>query len=83
MIQFAVNIEGLDDEPTKGHWVLAVDRERVLIVHDDGSLHWHPLTKCTFLKMMNPEAPQLVIAVQPQQEGKKIPLIVLPRNGQN
>ena len=67
MIPFAVSIEGVTEEG-QAVWVLAVDGERLLTSHSDGSLHWHPLTDCTFAKLVNPEAPQAVIPVQPKPQ---------------
>ncbi len=62
MLEFAVTVKALDEE---GHWVLAVDGERLLIVHPDKSLHWHPMEECTFLKLMSPDQPRVVIPIQP------------------
>lgn len=69
MIEFAVRVAGLDaEDSTNAHWVLAVDSvgERLLIVHDDHSLHWYPLADCTFAKAQTPDQPRLVLAVQPK-----------------
>lgn len=76
MVEFAVTAKGLDG----GYWVLAVQSERLLIAHPDGTLQWHPLEDCTFLKCMNPDQPRAVIPVQPQQK-LTIPAGSLPGNG--
>lgn len=80
MIEFAVHIPGHHEviEPTPeereagaegdqkmGSWVLAIDRDSVLISHDDKSLHWHPLEKCEFLQMTNPIAPTVITTLEP------------------
>jgi len=78
MLEFAVTVKGLDDE---AHWVLAVDGDRLLIVHpDDRTLHWQAMEDCTFAKFISPDQPRLVIPVQPQQK-LTIPTGVLPGNG--
>ena len=68
MIEFAVSVKDVTKEG-QATWVLAVDPvgERMLIVHDDKSLHWHPMADCTFVKASTPDMPRAVIAVQPQQ----------------
>lgn len=68
MLAFAITVEGVTAEG-KAQWVLAVDPigERFLVVHEDNSMHWHPLADCTFVKVMNPDQPQLVMVVQPKQ----------------
>ncbi len=76
-MDFAVGVPGVTEEG-QALWVLAVDPigERVLVGYGDGSLHWHPTADCTFAKAVNPEAPRMVIPVQPQQP------IVLPNRVQ-
>ena len=73
MLEFAVTVEGI----TQAQWVLAVDPtgERLLIVHDDKSMHWHAMKDCRFVKVVNPDAPRPVIPVQPPPN--KTP-VVLP-----
>jgi len=67
-VDFAVGVSGVTEEG-QALWVLAVDPigERLLVGYGDGSLHWHPMSACTFAKAVNPEAPRMVIPVQPQQ----------------
>lgn len=67
MLEFAVTVDGVTKEG-QAQWVLAVDPvgERLLIVHDDKSMHWHPMTDCGFVKVMIPDAPRMVIPVQVQ-----------------
>ena len=64
MLEFAVTVNGLEE----GHWVLAVEGERLLIAHPDNTLHLHPMEECTFVKCMSPDQPRAVIPVQPQQK---------------
>lgn len=68
MINFAVSINGVTAEG-QGTWVLAVDPagERFLIVHEDKTMHWHPMAECTFVKAATPDMPTLVYPVQPKQ----------------
>lgn len=79
MPAFAVQIEGLTTEE-QARWVLAVDPtgERLLIAHEDQSLHWHPMGECKFARMRDPLAVQPVVVATPQGKG---PQIVVPRNG--
>ena len=69
MIEFAVVVKGLD----KARWVLAVDDNRLLIVHDDQSLHWHPMSDCTFVKALTPDMPRMVVPVQSRGNGLMLP----------
>jgi predicted RNA binding protein YcfA (HicA-like mRNA interferase family) len=80
MLEFAVTVKGLDED---GHWVLAVEGDRLLIAHpDDKTLHWHPIKDCTFAKFMSPDQPRVVIPVQPQQNRQiTVPTGWLPGNG--
>jgi len=73
MLEFAVSVDGVTEEG-KGHWVLAVDPagERLLIAHQDGSFHWHVMSECKFVKLINPDAPRPVIPIQSQ------PVLALP-----
>ena len=68
MIEFAVSTEGVTKEGS-ATWVLAVDPvgERLLLVHDDNSMHWHLMADCKFVKAATPDQPRAVIAVQPKQ----------------
>jgi hypothetical protein len=67
MLPFSVTVEGLTGEG-QGKWVLAVDGDRVLLTHDDKTLHWYPMEKCRFLGTLPPDAPHPVVIVQPQQK---------------
>ncbi len=62
-MDFAVSIEGVHGED-KGSWVLEVEGDKVLVAHDDNTLHWHPLADCTMLKIHTPDQPTLVLPVQ-------------------
>ena len=73
MIEFAVMVKGLE----KARWVLAVDGDQVLIVHDDQSIHWHPLTECTFVKALTPDVPRIVLPVQSRSNGLAVPKVQL------
>lgn len=66
MIPFAVSIRGVS-QPGQGHWVLAVEGKRLLVVHEDRSLQWHQMDECTFVKLIPPDAPHPVLPVQPKQ----------------
>lgn len=84
MMEFAVTVEGLDEN--QGKWVLDVDpaRERFLVAHDDGTLHWHLITECKFVRAANPDVPRPVIPMQPQQQQKGLAIaktVVLGDNG--
>lgn len=75
MLPFAVKVKGLDDGMDRAHWVLAVDpKAGALVTHDDGSLKWHPLSECTFVKMVRPDQPMPVVPVQVKpQNGIALP----------
>ena len=78
-IPFAVHIDGVHEEG-KGSWVLdlSADGTKVLIVDDKTKgFDWHPMDKCTLVRMQTPEQPPLVVAVQAQQR----PTIAVPGNG--
>lgn len=78
MLEFAVKVKGIHDEDSnQAAWVLASDPvgERLLIVHEDKSMHWHPLEDCTFMKLMQPDAPKPTYIVQPRKAG---PALVTP-----
>ena len=66
-MDFAVRVMGVHrDEPEGvGAWVLVVDGDRVLISHQDLTLHWHDLIDCTLVKVASPETPRPVVLVQP------------------
>ena len=66
MIPFAVSVEGLTSEG-RAIWVLAIDGDRLLLAHEDRTLHWHPLAECSFAKLIDPEAPKAVVPVQAQR----------------
>lgn len=67
MLEFAVTVEGVT-KAGEAQWVLAVDPVggRLLIVHDDKRMYWHPMAECLFVKVIPPDAPRMVIPVQPQ-----------------
>ena len=71
MSDFAVRVAGLDDG-NMGHWVLAVDGDRLLIAHEDKTLHWYPIDQCTFLQMVMPDKPKPVVLVQPPNSAKLV-----------
>ncbi len=80
MLPFSVEVEGLTEEG-KAKWVLAVDPmgERLLLVHEDRSLHWHPMDKCTFYATVPPDAPRPVFVLEPQREGQEErPKVLVP-----
>ncbi len=68
MLPFSVSVEGVTQEG-QGKWVLALDMvgDRVLLSHDDKSLHWHAMADCTFHGTIPPGTPQPMIIVQAQQ----------------
>ena len=72
-MDFAVQVKGLDTG-TNARWVLAVDAvgERVLITHDDRSLHWVPIDECKFVKASPPDTPRPVVVVKPQPQPGKL-----------
>ncbi len=78
MLPFSVSVEGVTQE-NQGKWVLAVDPvgERLLLVHEDKSLHWHPMADCAFHGTVTPDAPRPVFVLQPQQE----PTLLTPNRG--
>jgi hypothetical protein len=70
MLPFSVEVEGVTKEG-QGKWVLALDiaGDRLLLVHEDKSLHWHPIADCRFHGTVAPDAPRPMMLVQPQQQG--------------
>jgi len=68
VIPFAVSVKELHGDG-QASWVLAVSETAILIVHEDKSLHWHPIEDCTFARLMAPDQPQPVVAVQPVRKG--------------
>jgi hypothetical protein len=84
MIEFAVKVKGIHDveDEDKATWVLAVDPvgDRLLIVHDDQSLHWHPMDDCKFVKARTPDQPLVVLPVQPQRTQE--PVLLTPSRAQ-
>ena len=76
MLPFSVSVEGLTAEG-QGKWVLALDLvgDRVLLAHDDKSLHWHAIAECAFHSTVPPNAPVPMMLVQPEQQG---PAVVVP-----
>ena len=74
MIPFAVTVEGVT-KPGQAYWVLGIDPggERLLVVHEDQSFHWHPIAACSFAKLVQPDAPQPVIPVQVQSQEFVLP----------
>lgn len=81
MLEFAVTIEGFTEEG-QAHWVLDIDPpgDRLLIIHPDKTLHWHPMAECRFARMVAPDAPRPVVAVQPV--GPQGAPLVLPNRAQ-
>lgn len=82
MLEFAVSVKGIhEDGDGKASWVLATDPvgERLLIVHEDKSMHWHPLKDCAFVKLMVPDAPKPTFIVQPRTAA---PSLVAPNRAQ-
>ena len=75
-MDFAVHIEDLHEEG-QGSWVLAVDRDKVLIAHDfngdDQTMRWYPLSECAVLKVGHPEVPRPVYMVQPASKKVLLP----------
>ncbi|HAM41151.1 MAG TPA: hypothetical protein DCP69_07385 [Candidatus Omnitrophica bacterium] len=72
-MDFAVRVKGIhDDDPNTATWVLVVNGDRLLIAHDDKTLHWHPLKDCTFAKAATPDHPRPVVAVQPRSARPKL-----------
>ena len=69
MIEFAVTVEGLE----KARWVFAVEGDRLLVAHDDQTLHWHPLSECQFVKALTPDVPRTVLMVQPVSPQLAVP----------
>ena len=82
MLEFAVTVEGITKEG-QAQWVLAVDPvgERLLIVHEDSSLAWHPMSACRFAKLVPPDAPRPVVPVQMAQAAQH-PVLALPNRGE-
>ncbi len=83
MLEFAVQVKGLH-EGDQATWVLATDATAgLLIAHEDRTLHWHPLADCTFVRLLRPDAPRPVFAVEPAQSPIVKPdgLRVMGRNG--
>ena len=78
MLQFAVTVEGMEDG--KARWAMAVDGDRLLIVHEDQSLHWHQMEDCKLAHFLPPDAPRPVIVVQPRQGGLVVPSVKLGGN---
>lgn len=73
MLPFSVSVEGAT-EPGKGRWVLALDMagDRLLLAHEDKSLHWHRIAECAFHGIFPPGSPQpmMIMQPEPQQEPK-------------
>lgn len=64
MIPFAVSVDGL----AQAQWVLAVEGDRILVCHEDNSLHWHMMSECRLVRAQTPDQPVTVLPVQPQQK---------------
>ncbi len=77
MLEFAVQVKELHNvDDGQAAWVLAVDPTAgVLIAHEDKTMHWHPLNECTFARLLKPDAPRPVYAVEVAQ---KPPLVEVP-----
>ncbi len=80
LLNFAVQIEGVG-AADRAMWVLALDieKDRVLVVHEDKSLVWHRIDSCKYAGMVDPAKPQAITVVQPS--GK--PTIYRPPDGVN
>lgn len=65
-MEFAVTVEGLTKQD-QALWVLAVEGSRLLVVHPDQTMHWHPIEKCRFVKAVDPLAPKPVVPVAPPE----------------
>lgn len=72
-MHFAVQIEG----ESIGRWVLAVDGDRLLVTDAENRLRWVPIAQCKLLKATNPDMPQPVMVVQPQQNPLALPHLKL------
>ncbi len=84
-MEFCVKVPALDDSAEdKARWVLEVDsaKDRLLIAHDDGSLHWHSMSACTFGWAQNPGMPQLVMPVPPPKSGIVTPAGAMPNRAE-
>ena len=66
MANFSVAIRGVTEEG-QGRWVFAVnaERDRLLDAYADRTLHWHDISECTFVGMVNPAGVQPVVVVRP------------------
>lgn len=66
MPEFAVSIEGVGPSD-RAMWVLALDieGERIMVVHPDKTLHWHPIVDCRFAGIVDPSKPRPFTIVQP------------------
>lgn len=73
MLPFSVSVEGLTQEG-QGKWVLALDMDgdRLLLAHEDKSLHWHPIAECAFHGTIPPGTPQPMMLVQPPDQGRVV-----------
>lgn len=63
-MDFAVWHDGMDAQ--QGRWVLAVEKDRVLLANNDGEMYWRPMKGCKVVKVANPDVPRAVIPVPPQ-----------------
>lgn len=76
MPEFAVSVKEVTKEG-QATWVLAVDPvgERLLIAHEDRTMHWHPIVDCVFAKLVPPDMPVPVFAAQPPQAQLTLPVL--------
>lgn len=80
-MDFAVWHDGIKEGT--GKWVLAVDRNRVLLANDeDKSLYWKDLKDCKLFSVALVDGARPVIPMQVQQQAIQIPS-GLSLNGRN
>lgn len=84
MAEFAVTVKNVTKEG-QCLWVLSIAGKRLLLAHDDGSLHWHNMDQCKLALFSPPNAPRPVVVVSPQgePEPQRGPKLVLPTSGGN
>ncbi len=68
MLEFAVSIDGIEDEPGAARWVLDRDGDRLLVAHKDGTLHWHLTSECKFVLFIDPGRPRPMVVVQAEAQ---------------
>lgn len=78
MITFAVWHDGLEEG--QGRWVLAVEKNDLLMSNNEGELYWRPMADCKLIKAQTPDNPIAVIPIQPQQQQIVVPGAAFGRN---